>query len=471
MKKSRLIWLIVVLALVVRIAFVFHTPVRIWDETVYANLGHDLSESPFDYSLENAGWSDFIPGGEGKYAWPNIGFRAPLLPYTLSVFYLLDIDALIIFFSPIIGALSVFLIYLLGKKLFNEDVGIYSAIFLALIPLHVVSSGFVFTGVYGIFLLLLGTLAFWKAFEDGNSKYAYVCGALLSLAVLARYTVLWVLPIFPIYLLVKKNFSEKIGDVARVLVVFFVVMIPWFIYGYVFYGNFLGAFIHGSFAAKYWGGAQGYLFYFMYWFIMFSAIGILFLFGLYSEIKKRFKDKGALFMGLFFFVFLFLSLFTAHKEQRFIMPLVIPICVLSARYVSRINKKKLVVWIVVVVSILSVLVQGYDLVSSSYSGTNKCYSDAMDFVAEIPGDVLVINDDSSIVYYYTKKRTAFLPGLSVDSIRNRADGSDAYLFYTSANMPLWKEENGVALGNWDDSFEKVFDCDWDWGMSRVYRVS
>lgn len=471
MKKSRLILLIVIFALLLRVAFVFHTPVRIWDETVYANLGHDLSESPFDYSLENAGWSDFIPGGEGKYAWPNIGFRAPLLPYTLAIFYSLNLDSLIIFFSPIIGALSVFLIYLLGKKMYNEDVGIYSAIFLALIPLHVVSSGFVFTGVYGIFLLLLGTLAFWKAFEEGNSKYAYVCGVLLGLAVLARYTVLWVLPIFPIYLLMKKSFSKNVWGVVRVLVSFFVVMIPWFIYGYVFYGNFLGAFIHGSVAAKYWGGAQGYLFYFKYWFVMFSAIGILFLFSFYSEIKEKFKNKSSLFMCLFFFVFLFLSLFTAHKEQRFIMPLVIPICVLSAMYVSRINKKKLVVGIVVGISILSVLVQGYSLFAGSYNGTSKCYGEAMDFIAEIPGDVLVINDDSSIVYYYTKKRTAFLPGLSVENIRSRAIGYDTYLFYTSANMPLWIEENEEALESWEDSFEKIFECDWDWGLSRVYRVS
>lgn len=471
MKRSTLVLSIVIFALVLRVAFVFHTPVRIWDEAVYANLGHDLCEDPLDYSLRDAGWSDFIPGDDEKYAWPNIGFRAPLLPYTLSIFYLLNIDSLIIFFNPIIGALSVFLIYLLGKKMFNEDVGIYSAIFLAVIPLHVLNSGFIFTGIYGIFLLLLGTLAFWKSFEEGISKYAFACGALLGLAVLARYTILCVLPIFPIYLVMKKNLSKNVGNVLRVLVSFIAIMTPWFIYGYVFYGNFLGAFIHGSIAAKYWGGAQGILFYFRYWLTMFSAIGILLLFGLFSESKKRFKENGSLFMGLFFFVFLILSFFTAHKEQRFIMPLVIPICILSARYVSRINKKRLVAGIVVVISIMYVLFQGYTLVVDSYSGTNLCYKDAMDFIAQIPEDILVINDESSVIYYYTGKDTAFFPGLDIDSIRNRAKNSETYLLYTSMNMPLYIEKNEIALENWENSFEKVFECDKDLGLSRVYKVN
>jgi len=248
-------------------------------------------------------------------------------------------------------------------------------------------------------------------------------------------------------------------------------LIPWFIYGIAFYGNFLGAFIHGGVAAKYWGGVQGHLFYFKYWFMMFSAIGILFLFGLASEIKKKFRERGSLFMGIFFFVFLFFSFFIAHKEQRFLLPLVIPVCILSARYISRIGKKELIIGIVSVIAIGSIASQGYYLFSDSYNGNNKCYGEALDFIAEIPGDVLVINDESAVVYFYTGKRTAFLPGKSVENIQGRAKGEETYLLYTSVNMPLYIEENEEALIEWENNFERIFECDWDWGLSRIYKIS
>ncbi len=91
-KEIKILIILFIVAFVVRSIFIFATPVKIWDETVYANLGHDLNKNLFDYSLRNSGWSDFIPsGGDDFYAWPKIGFRAPLLPYTLSIFYLFNV--------------------------------------------------------------------------------------------------------------------------------------------------------------------------------------------------------------------------------------------------------------------------------------------------------------------------------------------------------------------------------------------
>src|SRR3989338_9937960 len=117
-KKNKWLIAIFVIALLIRIIFVFSSPVKIWDETVYANLGYDLSHNPLDYSVANNGWSDFIPsGGDDFYAWPKMGFRAPLLPYFLSIFYLFNLGFLVNFFIAFIGALSVCLVYLLGKRM------------------------------------------------------------------------------------------------------------------------------------------------------------------------------------------------------------------------------------------------------------------------------------------------------------------------------------------------------------------
>src|SRR3990167_6712676 len=94
--QNRKILLIFLFALLIRIIFIFDTPLRIWDETIYANLGHDLSTNPLSYTFKNKFYSDYAPDG----SWPKAGFRPPLLPYLLSLFYLLKIDFLIMLLMP-----------------------------------------------------------------------------------------------------------------------------------------------------------------------------------------------------------------------------------------------------------------------------------------------------------------------------------------------------------------------------------
>ena len=144
-KRNKWLIAIFLIALLIRIFFVFSMPIKLWDETVYLNLGYDLSKNPFDYSFSN-GWSDFIPsGGDDLYGYPKAGFRAPLLPYLISIFYLFRLEFLINFIIPFVGALSAFLIYILGKELFNTKVGLISSALYAFIPLHVFYSGRVLT--------------------------------------------------------------------------------------------------------------------------------------------------------------------------------------------------------------------------------------------------------------------------------------------------------------------------------------
>ena len=154
-KKNKWLILIVILALIVRIIFIQTMPVRLWDETIYLNLGSDLSNNFLDYSFSH-GWTDFIPsGGDSLYNYPKAGFRAPLLPYILSIFYTLRLDFLAILLLPLIGAASTILVFKLGKKFFNKKVALISSLIFALIPLHVFYSSRVLTGVLFTFFVLL----------------------------------------------------------------------------------------------------------------------------------------------------------------------------------------------------------------------------------------------------------------------------------------------------------------------------
>ena len=202
-KTDQLIIFVLIFSFLIRIAFLFYSPLRGWDETVYLNLGRDLSRNPFSYSLLNSPWNDFIPSTDIIYGWPNIGFRAPLLPYILSIFYALNLNFLIPIIVPFFATLSVFLVYIFGKKLFDKKIGLYSAILFSLAPIQVFYSEKIWTDPLIVFFILLTFISFWEGYEKENKKHKILFGLFLALSLLARYTTLWIAPVFLFYFLIR----------------------------------------------------------------------------------------------------------------------------------------------------------------------------------------------------------------------------------------------------------------------------
>jgi 4-amino-4-deoxy-L-arabinose transferase-like glycosyltransferase len=397
-KKHKWLIIIFLVALLVRITFVFSTPMQIWDETVYANLGYDLSNNPVDYSVANNGWSDFIPQSEGFYGWPNMGFRAPLLPYLLMPFYLFHLNFLVPFFVAIVGALFL------------------------LTPLHIVYSAKILTGVLFTFFVLLTFLSFWKGYEENNKKHKVLFGAFLALALLSRYTALWIMPIFLLYFLVRDKSLNFLKDkyLWYSILAFFVILVPWFIYGIFEYNNPLGAFIHGAKASSYWGGIQSWYFFFAYWWQMFSIIGIVFVTALvYILYKKEFFKKEIYLLLIWFVFFLGMAIYMPHKEDRFILAIVPTIALISGYFIDKIKKyKKWILLVIVIISLSSILFQFYINYKDSYTDTNKCFLEGNKFLQN-QNNALIVTDESAIVYYYTKQGTNFYPNpWSLESLNN-----------------------------------------------------
>ena len=479
MKKEYKILLgIFILALIIRVAFVFASPVKIWDETVYTNLGYDLSNTPFDYSVENNGWSDFIPQSDGFYGWPNMGFRAPLLPYLLSLFYLFNLGSLVSFFIAFVGALSVCLVYLLGKKVFNKKVAIYSAIMFLLIPLHVIYSAKILTGVLFTFFVLLTFFSFWKGYEEGDKKYKVLFGVFLALTLLSRYTALWIIPVFFLYFLVRDKSLRFLKDkyLWGAVGVFFLTLVPWFIYGLTTYNNLLGAFIHGAKASAYWGGVQPWYFFFLNWPVMFSIIGFLFVVGvIYILYKKDFLRREIYLLLIWFVFFLGMAIYMPHKENRFILAIVPAIVLISGYFIDKIKRhRKLILIGIVIICFLQLVIHFGYVYKNSYTDTNKCFLEGNEFLKNVERDSIVITDESSIIYYYSKKETHFYPNpWSLESLRsmveNHYKGKDVYIFFTDYDMPLNNEKNIQINYDLNTSFEKSFECYEDEAFSVIYR--
>ena len=475
-KEHKIILGIFIIALIIRIIFVFDSPLKIWDETVYANLGYDLSKAPFQYSLKKANWGDFIPPvADYPYSWPNIGFRAPLLPYSLSVLYFLKLNFLIIFFIPLIGALSTILIYLLGKKLFNEKVGIYSAIFLTLLPLHSINSGMILTEVYSIFFLLLTFISFWKGYEEGNKFHKILFGVFLALSLLTRYTVLWIMPVFLIYFLIKDKSLKFLKDkyLWYSILSFFLIMSPWLIYSYFAYNNPLGAFIHGFISSAYWGGTQEWSLYFRESYKMFSIIGYVFIVSLvYIFHKKEFLKKRTYLLLIWFIFFMALAIYMPHKEERYILLISPVICLLSGFFIDKIKYKKIILLIIMALLLQSNISQFAQYYNKSYTGTNICLLEASNFLKNINRPALILNDEATLLYYYTKQQIRFYPSpLNMERLKNSISAgkeNNSYILFTNYNMPL-NEDNLRIKDAFDNNFKKIFECNKDSGLSIVYK--
>lgn len=473
-KEDKIIFAIFIIALIIRIVFIFSSPVKWWDESVYANLGYDLSKNSLDYSLKNSLWSDFIPGnGNFFYSWPNIGFRAPLLPYFLSLFYFFKLGFFIDFIMPFIGALSVFIVYLIGKTFFTKKIGIYSAALFCVIPLHVYFSGKILTDVFFTFFVLLMILFFWKGFEENKNKYKILAGIFLGFSILARYNGLWFIPIFGLYLVIRHKGFKFLKDKYfwYSFISSLIVLLPIFVYGYFNYGNIFGAFIHGSMASSYWGGLQNWNFFFSNWFNMFSFIGYLFLLGLfYIFYKKEFLSKEIYFILIWLFVFFFFVIIMPHKEERLIMPMVPAICLLSGFFISKIKKYSLIFLIIFLfINSYFLFNHFYQSYERSYNSNNLCFVQGMDFFNKIDSNLTIVTEESSVVYYYTKKGTHYYINpwkleSFLNMLANDFNDKEVYVLFSlngqySVNSSLIQKDLG-------DIGEIVFTCD----NYRIYKV-
>ncbi|MBT7474395.1 phospholipid carrier-dependent glycosyltransferase [Candidatus Woesearchaeota archaeon] len=479
-RETKLLILLFIIAFIIRSIFVFSTPMQIWDETVYANLGYDLSNNLLDYSVANNGWSDFIPsGGDNFYAWPKMGFRAPLLPYLLMPLYLFHLNFLVIFFIAIIGAFSVCLVYLLGKKLFNEKVALYSAILFLLIPLHIIYSAKILTGVLFTFFVLLTFFSFWKGYEENNKKHKVLFGIFLALALLSRYTALWIMPIFLLYFLARDKSLKFLKDkyLWYSILAFFGTLIPWFIYGIFEYNNPIGAFIHGAKASAYWGGLQSWHFFFDYWWQMFSIIGIIFVIALiYILYKKEFFKKEVYLLLIWFAFFLGMAIYMPHKEDRFILAIVPTIALISGYFIDKIKKyKKLILIGIILITLFSLSSQFYATYNNSYTDTNKCFLEGNKFLENAGENSVIITDESSVVYYYTKKETRFYPNpWSYETLKNwiKSSYSDKEVYVLFGDYIIKPEEEYNQIKeDLESNSEKVFECSKESGYSAIYKIS
>jgi len=253
----------------------------------------------------------------------------------------------------------------------------------ALLPLHILYSGRIWTDPLVVFFILLAFISFWQGYEKGDTKHKVLFGLFLALSLLARYTTLWIAPIFLFYFLVRDRSLKFLQDryLWYAIGIFLLTLIPWFIYGFSYYGNPLGGFIHGFKAASYWGGVQSWNFFLVNSWQIFSILGIISVISLlWIFIRKEYIKKEIQLLLLWAVFFFAMATFMPHKEERFILPIVPAIALLCGFFICQVKKYKSIILglacIILIVSVSGMFKTEYE---NAHSGVNACFYDGNKF--------------------------------------------------------------------------------------------
>lgn len=450
MKKSLILFLILLflVSFFLRSYFSFFSPLKYWDETIYTNLGRNLVLY-HEYSFLH-GFADFSSN------WPLAGFRPPLLPFLISLIFLFSKKVFFLnLIIPFLSSIGVVGLFFLSKDLIDEEVAIYSSIFLSFFPMNVFFGSKILTDTLFLTMLVFSCFFFCRSFLFNYNKLynPIFFGIFCGLAFLSRYSMIWIFPVFFFFLLIIKKWKVFYSkDLWYSILFFFIIVGPWFLYNYFIYGSFFGFLVQAKDAALRWGvdPLKLHLIYFIknFWMLIpFFILGV-------SHTKNKEKNSVIFMILLFFIPFLFL-LFIGHKEERYLLILLPAFVILSSFGLISLKRYKKFLFILLISLFLVLLFFNFlNLKKQDYSESQICSLNTMDYL--IKSNVsYIVTEHFSPVYFYTLKPTIRVDNYSaIKSIINFQYPNETLYYY-------YVEGDWFNLINEDNSLEEglIFSCD------------
>jgi hypothetical protein len=194
--------------------------------------------TPYNDEIGYLTWAKIIIVNHWSYPNYLAEVHPPLFPYTIAVIIrLFGADLTILrLISVIWGSLTVCVVYLLGKELFDRRVGALSAIFLCFCSYYIIFSQIIMMEAMSIFFICSFLYLFWKGyFEHENAKYLYLAGITLGLGMLVKFTMVLPALAVTLFLLWHRRSLKAFID-RRLWIVFgiaFLIILPYLVDLYI----------------------------------------------------------------------------------------------------------------------------------------------------------------------------------------------------------------------------------------------
>lgn len=301
--KKIILYLILLFFLSIKIFHLFNQKGILWDTAVYINMGKYM------FSLGKAGlWEPARP---------------LILPIFLGFLWRIGFEP--ISFGSILevafSAGCIYLTYLIGKDIFNENIALLSALLLAFSPSFLFYSSVILTEIPSLFFSLLAVYFLIK-------KRYFLTGLFIGLSFMTRFLQLFILiPIISLLFLSKK---DEIKGMINLAFGFFLIIFPCLISNIFLYKNPIYPFLLQIFMTQNTGWVFNRLL--SFYFISLLKENFLVLFVIISVIiiLKQKNYKKIMILGIFLIFFIFFNSI-AHKEMRFILTF-LPYLYLIASY-------------------------------------------------------------------------------------------------------------------------------------------
>jgi 4-amino-4-deoxy-L-arabinose transferase-like glycosyltransferase len=236
-----MIYYILFLALFLRLYGIFLLNLGEWDEQFHALVAKNLMENPLRPSLvtDNLVWLDI-----NDWSLCNIWLSKPPMAFwpmaiSMKIFGVNEFG--LRFPSLVFSLLTIYLAYIIARKLFNEKIGIITAFFYAIngilyeINVGHLSGDHVDTLLHLLFHLSIYVVLF--KIEKPSIAIGSILGVVIGLAFLTKWIMAFFIffVCFSYFVYIKRDLFEIIKFTLSVFVTFLVIVTPWLFW---IYNNF-----------------------------------------------------------------------------------------------------------------------------------------------------------------------------------------------------------------------------------------
>ncbi len=172
-------------------------------------------------------------------------YRPPLYPFFISIFsYIfgnIELSARLV--SMVFGTLTILFSFYFARLLFNEKIGIITALFVAFHPYLVRYSGDALTETLYHFILLLATLLSFKGVMSRSLLTTFLAGVVIAFAYMTKPGAVVILPLLVTMIVfydlrrIGEDWQKRILLLIAACGVFLLVGMPYFVYLYQQYGE------------------------------------------------------------------------------------------------------------------------------------------------------------------------------------------------------------------------------------------
>lgn len=238
----RILFSILTMALLIRIGIAFLTidhsePVGDIQYDMYAINILDVKGFRIDNLLSAKGTE--TPGSFGLDT--LYSFKPPLYPLFLAAIYAtLGRNFLVVgIIQAFLGTLTCLIVFRIGKIIFDEKIGLISALMLALYPYGIFQGIRITDTTLFVFLTTLSILYLYKITQKPTIRNNIISGITIGLAVLCRPSIVPFIPFIALWLGISffHNKTRTLKTIAIVFAFVILTVLPWTIRNYLVLGQ------------------------------------------------------------------------------------------------------------------------------------------------------------------------------------------------------------------------------------------